>query len=308
MGIGSSPERRAVRAPGRWRASGLAIAAAAAATLFGAASASAHTVLDGAWTVRYHEDFDERGQGPSVGEYEGLPINEAARARGDAWSASLITVPEHQCLPHPPEYSGSFGGLRFESVIDPVTQQLMAYRIRQSWMNVVRMVWMDGRPHPPAGALHTWEGFATGKWEGDVLVVSTTHLKPSYLRRNGLPRSDKGTLTERFYRVGDVLTWIAAINDPVYLTELVVRSRDFAFDPGYQTSLYPCSVDIETVRPEGEIPHHLPGTNADLDEYAIEHNLPRAAVRGGAETTYPEYQKQLGGGFVAAPAARSGRR
>ena len=36
------------------------------------------------------------------------------------------------------------------------------------------MIWMDGRPHPPAWAPHTLCGFSTGKFVGNALVVETT--------------------------------------------------------------------------------------------------------------------------------------
>ena len=289
----------------RLRTSGLVVSAALA-VLLDVSAAHAQADFSGAWAPRYHEDATERGPGPSVGEYEGTPINDAGRARGDAWSASLVTVPEHQCIPHPPDYNASFGGLRFRPEVDPATQRVVAYRLDMFWMNAVRMIWMDGRQHPLPDSLHTWEGFSTGKWEGDVLTVTTTNLKPSYLRRNGLARSDKGTLTERFYRVGDVLTWVVSIDDPVYLTEPMVRSRDFYLDPGAAPGLYPCSVDVEAVRAEGEIPHNLPGKNPDLSEHAMRHNLPLAATRGGAQTMYPEYQQQITGGFTSGP--KGGRR
>jgi len=41
---------------------------------------------------------------------------------------------------------------------------------------------MDGRPHPPEYAAHTWQGFSTGKWDGDVLTVTTTHLKIGWIQ------------------------------------------------------------------------------------------------------------------------------
>ena len=41
------------------------------------------------------------------------------------------------------------------------------------------------------------------------------------------------------------------------------------------------------------MPHHLPGTTTDAEEFAKKHGLPVEAVRGGAETTYPEYRKKL---------------
>ena len=71
---------------------------------------------------------------------------------------------------------------------------LVAYHTEMSWMNPVRTIWMDNRPRPPVLALHTWQGFSLGKWEGDMLTVETTHLKPAYVRRNGLARSEKATV------------------------------------------------------------------------------------------------------------------
>ena len=270
---------------------------ACAAILFGrTAPALAQSDITGEWGARLHEDNPERGGGPEIGEYQGLPINDAARFRADTWTASLWTVPEHQCIPHPADYGPNFSGVRIWKDVDPVTQQVTAYHTNIAWMNPVRTIWMDGRPHPGPNELHTWEGFSTGRWDGDMLTVETTHLKAGYLRRNGLPRSEKATLREHFIRVGNVLTWISIISDPVYLTEPFIKSRNFELDPGYQVTLYPCSIDVEVPRPEGEIPHHLPGTNTELYEFATKHRLPREAVRGGAETMYPEYAGRLKAG------------
>ena len=97
-------------------------------------------------------------------------------------------------------------------------------------------------------------------------------------------------------RVGDVLTWISIVTDPVYLTEPYIKSRNFQLDPGYQVTLYPCSIDVEVPRPEGEIPHYLPGANPYLHEFTTKHRLPPEAARGGAESMYPEYARQLKAG------------
>ena len=53
-----------------------------------------------------------------------------------------------------------------------------------------RPIFMDGRPHPPAWAPHTWTGFSTGEWVGNTLKVTTTHLKDGYLKRGGPQTSD----------------------------------------------------------------------------------------------------------------------
>jgi hypothetical protein len=67
-------------------------------------SASAQLNLMGYWNPIFHEDFEERVPGPSMGDYLGLPINDAARLRADSWDASLLSLPEHQCKPHPSTY------------------------------------------------------------------------------------------------------------------------------------------------------------------------------------------------------------
>jgi hypothetical protein len=46
----------------------------------------------------------------------------------------------------------------------------------------------------------------------------------------------------------------------------------------------------EVDRPEGYVPHWLPGTNPDLHEFADKHDLPFEATRGGPETMYPDYR------------------
>ena len=74
----------------------------AAAVLIGTPRlALAQADLTGIWAPLFHEDQLERAPGPEVGDYTGLPITDAERLRGDTWDASLLTLPEHQCKPHP---------------------------------------------------------------------------------------------------------------------------------------------------------------------------------------------------------------
>jgi hypothetical protein len=272
-----------------------AIKVAAVVAMFASLPLSAYAQVDlaGQWATRQHEDSLERGGGPEVGEYQGLPINDANRLRADSWSASLWTVPEHQCIPHPADYGPNFSNLQIWKELDPHNNATIAWHTQMAWMTPTRTIWMDGRPHPPEYVAHTWEGFSTGKWEGDVLTVETTHLKPAYVRRDGLARSEKGTLREHFIRNGNVLTWISIVTDPVYLTESYIKSRNFYADPGVAIPDYPCSKAIEIPRPEGAIPHYLPGTNPSLTEWAAKNHLPAEAARGGAETMYPEYMLKL---------------
>jgi hypothetical protein len=248
----------------------------------------------GEWENRFHEDEPERIPGPEIGDYLGLPINDAARLRADSWAATLLELPENQCRPHPSDYAWRGPALlRIWKEVDRDTQKLVAYHTHISWQAPEQTIYMDGRPHPPEYAPHTWQGFSTGKWEGDILTVATDHLKEGWIRRNGVPRSDRATVTTRFLRHGNYLTVVILVYDPVYLTEPFVRSTDFVYAPQQEIAPYPCEAVDETDRPQGVVPHHLPGTNPFLNEFPAAFGIPPEATRGGAETMYPEYKLKL---------------
>ena len=254
--------------------------------------------LTGIWQMRLHEDFPERIPGPELGDYLGLPINESARRWAESWDPSRITLPEEQCRVHTSPYihRGPLN-MRIWSEKHPTTQQIQAIKIYISTYEQTRTIWMDGRPHPGPNAAHTWMGFSTGAWEGDMLTVTTTHIKQNWHRRNGLPQSDRTTMTDRFIRTGDVLTHITITTDPVWLTEPLVKSQNFVLSPRElpQTNwIWVCQPVVEIAgRPEGEVPAYLPGENPFLDEFRKRHNLPEIATRGGAETMYPEFASKL---------------
>ena len=258
--------------------------------------ATSQILLSGDWTPLFHEDQTERGQGPELGDYLGFPINDAARLRAESWDASRLTLQEHQCRVHVVSYIHRGPHIfRLWEERDPENQRVIALNIYISTYEQSRTIWMDGRPHPSANAAHTFMGFSTGQWEGDVLTVNTTHIKQGWLRRNGLPESDRVSLVEHFIRHGNYLTHVAIITDPVYLTEPMIRTTDYvlaAQDPG--NWLWPCEyVEEITNRKKGEVPNYLPGENPFLKEFSDRWGLPFEATRGGAETMYPEYQLKL---------------
>jgi hypothetical protein len=265
--------------------------------------AFAQVDLAGEWAPRFHEDQPERIPGPEIGDYLGLPITDAARLRADSWDASLLTLPEHQCKPHPADY-GPRGpaNLRLWKEVDRETQQTIAWHTHISWQAPERTIWMDGRAHPGPFAPHTWQGFSTGEWVGDVLVVTTTHLKTGWIRRNGVPRSDQATLTEHWIRHGDGLTLVSIVHDPVYLSEPFVRSTDFEMDLRQRIDPYPCEAVEEVPRAQGYVPHHLPGANPFLKEFSAAHSLTGQPERGGAATMYPERTAGAAPQVVAPPA------
>jgi len=257
-------------------------------------------VLTGQWSGMYHEDELERTDpGPPPGDYTGFPLNEAGRMRADSWDGDLVSVLEHQSIPHPAPYSmRGPANLSIHALTDPATERLLAYVIEGTFGGATRTIWMDGRPHPGKYAPLTWGGFSTGKWEGDTLRVDTTHIKPGYLRRNGIMYSEQVTYTEFFDLHDKYLAVTTLVDDPVYLTEPLLRTETFEWNPymqiansaGYGAT---CQPQPELERPYGWVPHWLPGTNNVLTDYSVDYGIPFEATRGGAETMYPEYQKKL---------------
>jgi len=263
-----------------------------------AAPAFAQVDLTGVWApIRpYDEDEPERGPGPSLVEFVGLPVNEQGRAWGLAYKPSRLSIPEHQCQVHVVEYihRGPLQTRMWEER-DPVTHQLIAIREAISTYEQDRTIWMDGRPHPSVNAPHTWMGFSTGVWEGNMLTVTTTHIKQGWHRRANIPASDEVTLIEHYIKRGDLLTHISVADDPIFLSEPLVKSEEFTpiADPSSFNPFWPCEYIEEGERRSDEVPSYFPGENEWKAEYAATHDLPQDATLGGAETMYPEYRARL---------------
>ena len=254
----------------------------------------------GSWNDKFHEDAPERAPGPDIADYTGLPINAAARAKADSWKAAVQTLPERQCIPHPFPYSlRGPANLRIWSDVDEVSGQVIDWKMYGTFGRATHTVWMDGRPHPPKDAYYAFEGFTTGQWEGNTLTTYTDHIKMGYLRRNGVPTSDEATVIEHWTRHGDTLTAVVFVIDPIYLTEPYIRSSNWQLDPTEQVLPTPCEEVNEEDRAEGVVPHWLPGTDPFLSEISKQYGIPYEAVRGGAETTYPEYRKKIKDAYVA---------
>src|SRR5262245_57292854 len=254
--------------------------------------------LTGVWAPPrpYAKDEPERGPGPSLVEFVGLPINDYARQWGLAYRPGRLSLPEHQCQVHVVEYIHR-GQLQMTlwQERDPVTHQLIAIHKAISTYEQSRTIWMDGRPHPSAYEPHTWMGFSTGVWESNMLTVTTTHVKQGWQRRENIPASDEVTVIEHYVKRGDMLTHISVTDDPVFLAEPLIKSEEFSrvADPEAFNPFWPCEYIEEGERPRGEVPSYFFGENPWISEYAATHDLPQEATLGGPEPMYPEYRARL---------------
>jgi hypothetical protein len=85
---------------------------------------------------------------------------------------------------------------------------------------------------------------------------------------------------------------VSMVQDPVYLTEPLIKSNGFSWVENGTMDPYPCRPAVEVPREAGDVPHHLPGENSFIHEFADRHHLPFEATRGGAETALPEYMRK----------------
>lgn len=248
--------------------------------------------ISGSWYPQPGQDSGLITASGSLVEYGGIPVNEAGRLYALAWSAARIQGRQHQCMGYTVPYTyNQPGNLRFWEERDPYTQRLLAEKQYWQISEGTRTIWMDDRPHPPSYAQHTWSGFSTGKYEGNMLTVYTTHLKRAWIRANGVPQSDEATVTEHFIRHGDRITYLAVVNDPVYLAEPFSRTYTlgrYLKEPG--AWLYACD-DGEQIlgRREDQVESYYWGQHPFLREFADKEHIPLLATLGGPETMYSDF-------------------
>lgn len=248
----------------------------------------------------YTPDRDlDPGLGTAAGrlvDYGGIPLNEAGRMYALAWDASRITVRQQQCAGYVPPYMFvAPGNYRIFEDREPYTQQLKSISVYGQIAEGHHEIFMDGRPHPPAYAVHTFPGFSTGKFEGNILTVETTHIKRGWIRAPGVAQSDEATVREHFIRHGDRITIFSVTTDPVYLAEPFAKVQvllRYTKDPNGW--LYACDDGEEILdKTEDRVPAYPLGENPFLREYSEKEHVPLLGALGGPETTRPEFVAKL---------------
>ena len=103
------------------------------AMMLAAIPAFAQIDFSGEWTPNGNEDSIGN---PYVGDWLGIPMSDASRARSEAWAASVQTLPEWQCRPH--GFAYIYRGpsqLHISKEVDPVTRQITAFHAE--WLRSV---------------------------------------------------------------------------------------------------------------------------------------------------------------------------
>jgi len=195
-----------------------------------AAPAAAEADLSGYWNApfrTYDMPADQQAKLPAGtvvlddtgaaefprGVYGGLELTPQALDRARDWQPTDEMTIARVCLPQSIVYTVQ-GPFPFEIVQAP---GLLVFRYE--YYDQHRLIFTDGRKHPGPEAPHSKMGHSIGWWEGDELVVDTTHLAESTITNNGLDHSDQVHMVER-YRLsadGNALEAVQWFADPVML-------------------------------------------------------------------------------------------
>jgi hypothetical protein len=194
---------------------------------------------------------------PPKGDYASLPLNPEGKRVADAWDPVQDEANGNACKAY-----GAAGLMRLPTRMhitwaDDNTMKLEADAGQQT------RLFHFGTPKPPSGRA-TIQGDSAASWQkqaqqsgfgppyngaapgkgGDLKVV-TTHMKPGYLRKNGVPYSASAVLTEYFDRVElegvSYLILTSVVEDRQYLNDVFITSEQFKMEPdGSKWSPLPC--------------------------------------------------------------------
>ncbi len=196
--------------------------------------ARAQADFEGIWTPDHPPGLGQ----PSLSEVKLTPAGRAEFAR-----FSPEKDPSFRCI-----MPGVPRGLADPYPIEIVQQDHQILILRE-YYHQVRRVFMDGREAPDYWP-PSLNGYSTGYWEGDTLVVRTTHLSPdNYMSISGLPFSgNEATYAiEHYTRSGDTLTFTAEVHDPTNYEEPYVTIGRWKFAPDGEIWEYSCNPEFGDV-------------------------------------------------------------
>ena len=172
----------------------------------------------------------------AAGDFGGLQPRAAARAAAAKWNPRDEMTISRVCLPQSIVYSMQ-GPFPME-----IHQAAELMVIRLEYYDQVRVVFLDGRSHPPADAPHTKVGHSVGRWDGSTLIVDTTHISESTIANNGLDHSDNVHVVERFWLGGDgnTLFMLQEFEDRDVLENRGARFMAWDRAPGQYIYPYEC--------------------------------------------------------------------
>lgn len=191
----------------------------------------------GYWVSLVTDDWRYRMLTPPKGNADYMPVNAEARRVMGLWDPAKDEAAGEACKAY-----GAAGVMRLPT------------RLHITWVNdnVLQLETDAGTqtrrfvfgPAPAATGAPTWQGVSAARWlmpggrgrgpaQTGQLVVTTTRMRPGYLRKNGVPYGANAVLTEYFVRLVDdvdgqeYLAVTTMVDDPQYLAQPYVKTYQY---------------------------------------------------------------------------------
>jgi len=225
----------------------------------GAADAPAPTARDAApldptgyWVSLITNNWRTRMVPPPIGDYADIPLNDAGKELADAWDPAVDEAAGVEC-----KHYGAASLLFQPTRLHLTWQDDQTLRVETDAGTQTRL-FRFGTPTPASGE-RTWQGDSVAEWAlrrpsrgdddspGRYLKVTTTNMRPGYLRKNGVPYGDRAVLTEYldFFQEPDgtpMMIATIAVDDPEFLDDQYIVIAHFRKEPdGSKWAPSPCS-------------------------------------------------------------------
>ncbi len=207
----------------------------------------------GYWVAIVTQDWRQRMVTPPNGDYASVPINAESKKIADAWDPAKDESAGEQCRAY-----GAPAVMRIPARLHVTWQDASTLKIEIDAGMQTRLLhfgeWKQPNGQP------SWQGISIAEWEipasargedkppptGSMKVI-TTHSRPGYLRKNGIPYSADAAYTEYWdllkERNGE--QWIeitSTVDDSKYLRQPWVTAMHFKKEPdGAKWDPIPCS-------------------------------------------------------------------
>jgi len=213
--------------------------------------------ITGYWVSLVNEDWRWRMLTPPKGDFSSVPLNAEGRRFGNLWDPAKDEADGSQCKAY-----GAAGLMRLPTRLHITWADERTLQIDADAGQQTRLLHFDG-PQGQGGGT-TWQGDSAASWQkqaqqrgfgppqggpqpgkGGTLKVVTTHMRPGYLRKNGVPYSENAVLTEFFDRVEfegvPYLILTTVVDDPRFLNDTFITSEQFKLEAdGSKWNPTPC--------------------------------------------------------------------
>lgn len=226
--------------------------------------ASAPIDLTGYWVAVVNEDWRYRMLMPAKGEYGGIPITKEALQIVNSWDPAADEKAGEQCKSY-----GAAAIMRLPARLHITWQDDSTLKVDVDAGTQTRLFRFGqaapGGAEGPPPREKTWQGDSTAQWErgggrggppvGGSLTVVTRNMRAGYLRKNGVPYSEKASIAEYFDRISypngdEVLLVRTVVADPQYLQGPFITSTNFKREPSdAKWKATPCAIDPPVERP-----------------------------------------------------------